>query len=86
MRDPKEQELLARLQAGEERALVELAATYGAKIYQLAVRYLKEPARRPAYRAARSHSEFLGNLPLSVQEIRSRLAASLKPEFTCVAV
>jgi lipoate-protein ligase A len=44
---------------------------------RLAVRYLKEPARRPAYRAARNHSEFLGNLPLSVQEIRFRLTTSL---------
>ena len=40
-----------------------------------AVRYLKEPARQPAYRAARPHAEFLGNLPLSVQVIRARLAA-----------
>jgi lipoate---protein ligase len=39
------------------------------------VRYLKEPARQPAYRAARPHAEFLGNLPLSVQLIRARLAA-----------
>jgi lipoate-protein ligase A len=44
---------------------------------RLAARYLKEPARRPAYRAARNHSEFLGNLPLTVHEIRSRLSASL---------
>ena len=42
-----------------------------------AVRYLKEPARRPAYRAERTHAEFLGNLPLSVQLIRARLAAGL---------
>jgi lipoate---protein ligase len=39
-----------------------------------AVRYLKEPARQPAYRAARPHAEFLGNLPLTVQMIRARLA------------
>jgi lipoate-protein ligase A len=43
---------------------------------RLAGRYLKEPARRPAYRAERSHAEFLGNLPLSGQEIRARLTAA----------
>jgi RNA polymerase sigma-70 factor, ECF subfamily len=41
MRDPKEQELLERLQTGDERALVELADSYGSKIYQLAFRYLR---------------------------------------------
>ena len=44
---------------------------------RLAGRYLKEPARRPAYRAKRNHVEFLGNLPLSGQEIRARLTAGL---------
>jgi lipoate---protein ligase len=42
-----------------------------------AARYLKEPARQPAYRAARPHAEFLGNLPLSVQLIRARLTGGL---------
>ena len=42
-----------------------------------AVRYLKEPARQPAYRAGRPHAEFLGNLPLSARLIRARLAAGL---------
>jgi RNA polymerase sigma-70 factor (ECF subfamily) len=41
MRDPKDQELLNRLQAGDEQAIVELADTYGSKIYQLAFRYLR---------------------------------------------
>jgi RNA polymerase sigma-70 factor, ECF subfamily len=41
MRDPKDQELLERLQAGDEHALVELADSYGSKIYQLAFRYLR---------------------------------------------
>src|SRR5262245_60518569 len=41
MRDPKDQELLERLQKGDERALVELADSYGSKIYQLAFRYLR---------------------------------------------
>jgi RNA polymerase sigma-70 factor (ECF subfamily) len=41
MRDPKDQELLTRLQAGDEQAIVELADLYGSKIYQLAFRYLR---------------------------------------------
>jgi hypothetical protein len=40
MRDPKDQELLNKLQAGDEYAIAELA-TYGSKIYQLAFRYLR---------------------------------------------
>jgi lipoate-protein ligase A len=39
----------------------------------LAARYLKEPARQPAYRAARRHAEFIGSLPLSALTIRARL-------------
>lgn len=39
----------------------------------LATRYLKEPVRQPRYRAARSHADFLGNLPLSGETIRVRL-------------
>jgi RNA polymerase sigma-70 factor, ECF subfamily len=41
MRDPKDQELLNRLQSGDEHAIAELADTYGTKIYQLAFRYLR---------------------------------------------
>jgi RNA polymerase sigma-70 factor (ECF subfamily) len=41
MRDPKDQELLDRLQAGDEHAIAELAEMYGSKIYQLAFRYLR---------------------------------------------
>jgi RNA polymerase sigma-70 factor (ECF subfamily) len=41
MRDPKDQELLDRLQAGDENAIAELADAYGSKIYQLAFRYLR---------------------------------------------
>ncbi|PYR60046.1 MAG: hypothetical protein DMF91_13210 [Acidobacteria bacterium] len=33
--------LVARLQGGDERAVAELATTYGSKIYQLAFRYLR---------------------------------------------
>jgi lipoate-protein ligase A len=39
----------------------------------LALRYLKEPRRQPAYRARRAHHEFLGNVPLSRGEVRARV-------------
>jgi len=41
MRDPREQDLLKRLQSRDERAIADLADTYGTKIYQLAFRYLR---------------------------------------------
>ena len=41
MRDPKDTELLARLQSGDEGALAELADAYSSKIYQLAFRYMR---------------------------------------------
>ena len=41
MRDSRDQDLLNRLQAGDERAIAELADTYGTKIFQLAYRYLR---------------------------------------------
>jgi len=41
MRETKDGVLLARLQAGDESALRDLAEAYGSKIYQLAFRYLR---------------------------------------------
>jgi lipoate-protein ligase A len=41
----------------------------------VAERYLKEPARRPEYRGARRHADFLGGLPLTGEEIREALTA-----------
>jgi len=41
MREPKDQDLLARLQRGDEHAVEELSDEYGQKIYQLAFRYLR---------------------------------------------
>src|SRR5437899_7759176 len=38
---PNHDDLLARLKAGEEAALADLADAYSAKIYQLAFRYLR---------------------------------------------
>src|SRR6478736_8909297 len=39
--DSAQDQLLARLKSGDERALSDLADEYGAKIYQLAFRYLR---------------------------------------------
>lgn len=36
-------------------------------------RFLKSPQREPRYRAGRTHCDFLGNLPLTAEEIRRRL-------------
>jgi DNA-directed RNA polymerase specialized sigma24 family protein len=41
MSDAEQTSLLARLQAGDEQALAELADAYRTKIYQLAFRYLR---------------------------------------------
>src|SRR5206468_11994085 len=41
MREPKDQDLLTRLQRGDEHAIEELSNAYGQKIYQLAFRYLR---------------------------------------------
>jgi RNA polymerase sigma-70 factor, ECF subfamily len=41
MRDPRQDQLLEKLKSGDEQAMVELADTYGSKIYQLAFRYLR---------------------------------------------
>lgn len=46
---------------------------YGLNI-DLVERLLPEPARRPVYRGARTHREFLAALPLTPDEIKSRLA------------
>jgi hypothetical protein len=36
--------------------------------------YLYEPADRPDYRGARSHAQFVANLPLSPQTVKARIA------------
>jgi RNA polymerase sigma-70 factor (ECF subfamily) len=41
MRQPAEQELIGRMQAGDSAAVSDLASTYGPRIHQLAFRYLK---------------------------------------------
>lgn len=71
MRDAKDTELLARLQAGDELALVELADTYRSKIYQLAFRYLRnkedaeEVTQDVLYKVYRKVSAFRGDAALS---------------------
>ncbi|HSW48562.1 MAG TPA: lipoate--protein ligase family protein [Bryobacteraceae bacterium] len=56
---------------------------HGTLLYQFNAlrveRYLRPPARQPEYRAERSHLNFLGNLPLSRDQVRARLARL--PEF-----
>ena len=71
MRDTKDQLLLARLQAGEESALRDLAEAYGSKIYQLAFRYLRnkedaeEVMQDVLYKVYRKVGAFRGDAALS---------------------
>jgi RNA polymerase sigma-70 factor (ECF subfamily) len=71
MRDPQNEELLKRLQRGDERALSELSTLYGAKIYQLAFRYLRnhedaeEVTQDVLYKVFRKVGEFRGDAALS---------------------
>ena len=41
-------------------------------------KYLKEPARRPEYRARRSHAEFLQNLPSPPDSLKKALAGAFQ--------
>jgi len=71
MRDPRNDELLARLQAGDDRALGDLADAYGSKIYQLAFRYLRnkedaeEVAQDVLFKVYRKVGAFRGDAALS---------------------
>jgi len=71
MRDPQNDQLLARLQKGDERALADLAESYGPKIHQLAFRYLRnkedaeEIAQDVLFKVYRSVSTFRGDAALS---------------------
>jgi RNA polymerase sigma-70 factor (ECF subfamily) len=71
MRDPQNEELLKRLQLGDERALSELSSLYGGKIYQLAFRYLRnhedaeEVTQDVLYKVFRKVGEFRGDAALS---------------------
>ena len=71
MRDPKEQVLLDRLQAGDEQALADLADAFGSKIFQLAFRYLRnkedaeEITQDVLYKVYRNIGAFRGDAALS---------------------
>ena len=72
MREPRTDDvLLARLQAGEEGALRDMADIYGSKIYQLAFRYLRnkedaeEVTQDVLFKVHRKVAEFRGDAALS---------------------
>ncbi|HEY2904924.1 MAG TPA: sigma-70 family RNA polymerase sigma factor [Vicinamibacterales bacterium] len=71
MRDPKDLDLLTRLQAGDDRALDDLATAYGSKIYQLAFRYLRnkedaeEVTQDVLFKVYRKVGAFRGDAALS---------------------
>ena len=74
MRDPAlsaQDELLARLKSGDERALADLADEYGTKIYQLAFRYLRnkedaeEVTQDVLFKVYRKVEAFRGDAALS---------------------
>jgi RNA polymerase sigma-70 factor (ECF subfamily) len=71
MANPDSESLLERLQRGDEQALSALIDTYGAKIYQLAFRYLRnkedaeEVAQDVLFKVHRNVGEFRGDAALS---------------------
>ena len=71
MRDPQDTQLLFRLQAGDDRAVADLADTYGSKIFQLAFRYLRnkedaeEVMQDVLFKVYRKVGEFRGDAALS---------------------
>jgi RNA polymerase sigma-70 factor, ECF subfamily len=71
MRDPRQNDLLARLQAGDEHALAELADAYSTRIYQLAFRYLRnkedaeEVAQDVLFKVFKKVGAFRGDAALS---------------------
>jgi len=83
MRDTKDELLLARLQAGDESALRDLAEAYGSKIYQLAFRYLRnkedaeEVTQDVLFKVHRKVSAFRGDAALSSWIYRITFNASM---------
>jgi RNA polymerase sigma-70 factor (ECF subfamily) len=72
MREPRtDEELLARLRAGDENAIRDVAEAYGSKIYQLAFRYLRnkedaeEVTQDVLYKVHRKIDAFRGDAALS---------------------
>jgi RNA polymerase sigma-70 factor, ECF subfamily len=72
MREPRtDEELLARLRAGDENAIRDVAEAYGSKIYQLAFRYLRnkedaeEVTQDVLYKVHKKIDAFRGDAALS---------------------
>ena len=71
MHEPRDTELLARLQAGDHDALADLADAYGTRIYQLAFRYLRnredaeEVTQDVLFKVYRKVGAFRGDAALS---------------------
>ena len=71
MRDPREDDLLERLKAGDDKALGDVADAYGSKIYQLAFRYLRnkedaeEVTQDVLFKVYRKVGAFRGDAALS---------------------
>lgn len=71
MRESTDERLLARLQAGDESAVRDLAEAYGSKIYQLAFRYLRnkedaeEVMQDVLFKVYRKIGNFRGDAALS---------------------
>jgi RNA polymerase sigma-70 factor (ECF subfamily) len=71
MRESTNEDLLARLQAGDEEAVRDLAKAYGPKVYQLAFRYLRnredaeEVTQDVLFKICRKVGEFRGDAALS---------------------
>ncbi len=84
MREPRTDDvLLARLKAGDEMALRDLAETYGSKIYQLAFRYLRnkedaeEVTQDVLFKVHRKVGAFRGDAALSSWIYRITFNASM---------
>jgi len=83
MSDVEQKSLLARLQAGDEQALAELADAYGTKIFQLAFRYLRsredaeEVTQDVLFKVYRKVGEFRGDAALSSWIYRITFNASM---------
>jgi RNA polymerase sigma-70 factor (ECF subfamily) len=71
MRNPQDNDLLTRLQTGDEHAMADLAETYGSKIQQLAFRYLRnkedaeEVTQDVLFKVYRNIGAFRGDAALS---------------------
>jgi RNA polymerase sigma-70 factor (ECF subfamily) len=83
MSDAEQKSLLARLQAGDEHAMAELADAYGTKIYHLAFRYLRsredaeEVTQDVLFKVYRKVGEFRGDAALSSWIYRITFNASM---------